>query len=416
MEMNRRLKVLVSAYACSPYKGSEPGVGWGVVAALSAYHDIWVIVEDEKFRLDIEKYLEQHPKFAEHVSFFYIHKQRNRWLRKIWPPSYYWYYKRWHKDAFELAQKLHTEVGFDLAHQLTMVGFREPGYLWKIGIPFVWGPIGGMGYFPYRFLPVVGLKGAIHYLAYNTINCIQSHFLKRPRLAAKHAGPGLITATPENKVGAQNLWKSESTVISEVGLPPHLSTNITVRKEKEPLKLVWVGQHTPGKALGLALSAIQLLDKTVEWELHILGKGKMTENWQRFARKKGIHDKCHFHGWLQRNEALAVMKSSHVQLITSLRDLTSTVTVEALALGLPVICLDHCGFSHAITPECGIKIPVTTPKQVIANIAESIEKISEDEIWRQKLAAGALLRAGLFSWERKVRQLNSIYERVVTDK
>jgi len=42
-----------------------------------------------------------------------------------------------------------------------MVGFREPGYLWQLNIPFVWGPIGGMGYFPTRFLPVVGAKGAV---------------------------------------------------------------------------------------------------------------------------------------------------------------------------------------------------------------------------------------------------------------
>lgn len=43
-----RLKVLVSAYACSPERGSEPAVGWGFVSALRKFHDLWVIVEEEK--------------------------------------------------------------------------------------------------------------------------------------------------------------------------------------------------------------------------------------------------------------------------------------------------------------------------------------------------------------------------------
>ena len=165
--MSRRLKVLVSAYAPSPYKGSEPVVGWGFVSALARHHDLSVIVEDEKFRADIERYLADHPEYSQSVHFFFIRKQRNRILRKVWPPSYYWYYRRWHEEAYHLAQELNQEVGFDIAHQLTMVGFREPGYLWKLKVPFVWGPIGGMGLFPWRFLRAVGGYGAIYYIGYN---------------------------------------------------------------------------------------------------------------------------------------------------------------------------------------------------------------------------------------------------------
>lgn len=29
----RRLKIFISAYACEPEKGSEPGIGWNVVRA-----------------------------------------------------------------------------------------------------------------------------------------------------------------------------------------------------------------------------------------------------------------------------------------------------------------------------------------------------------------------------------------------
>ena len=37
------MKALISAYACEPGRGSEPGVGWNVVRELSARHELWVL-------------------------------------------------------------------------------------------------------------------------------------------------------------------------------------------------------------------------------------------------------------------------------------------------------------------------------------------------------------------------------------
>ena len=412
--MAKRLKVLISAYACSPIRGSEPGVGWGFVKALAEHHDLWIITEKEKFQTEVEEYLQEHPDFAGKVNFYFIQKKRNRPLRKIWPPSYYWYYKRWHLLAYRKAKQLHDKICFDVVHQLTMVGFREPGYLWQLDIPFVWGPIGGMGYFPFRFLSTVGAKGAIYYLGYNCINFLQSHFLKRSKVAAQKANQGLICATPENHLNARRNWNCNSIVMAEVGLPCPIRLGISDRKDNQRLKIIWTGQHTPGKALNLALNGMHLLAPEVKWGLDILGEGKKTEQWKKEALLLGIRKQCDFHGWLPRQEALEVMQTGHLLLITSLRDLTSTVTIEALALGLPIICLDHCGFSHVVTPECGIKIPVVSPKQVSTDIGKAVTRIWHNEQWRRELAHGALARAGEFSWDKKAEQINGVYRQVIS--
>lgn len=407
--MSKRLKVLVSAYACSPYKGSEPGVGWGFVAALAQHHDLWVIVEEEKFRADIERYLAENPEFSQSVRFVFLKKQRNRFLRKLWPPSYYWYYRRWHEAALGLARELHREVGFDLAHQLTMVGFREPGYLWQLGIPFVWGPVGGMGLFPWSFMPIVGGYGALYYCAYNLFNACQMHFSSRPRLAARAAGAGLIAATPENRYGARKFWGCSSVVITEVGLPREPLRHIAGRKEGEALRLVWTGLHIPRKALNLALHALSLVSPKVSWRLDILGTGEQTSVWRRLTVRLGVADRCYFHGWIERDQALAVMQNAHVMLITSLRDLTSTVTVEALALGVPIICLDHCGFSEVVDDSCGIKVPLTSIEQTVADFSRAVESLGRDELRRRQLANGALIRAQRFAWVEKARLVDEIY-------
>lgn len=83
MKSPPRLKILISAYACSPYQGSEPGVGWGFVAELSRHHDLWVIVEEDFFREHIERFLCDNPASINNVKFFYIPATRKPFLRNL---------------------------------------------------------------------------------------------------------------------------------------------------------------------------------------------------------------------------------------------------------------------------------------------------------------------------------------------
>ena len=99
--------------------------------------------------------------------------------------------------------------------------------------------------------------------------------------------------------------------------------------------------------------------------------------------------------------------------ITSLSDATSTVLLEALSLGLPVIALNHLGFANVITNNCGIKINVDSHKQLVNDIAMSIDKLYENEILRQNLSKGAILRSKEFSWDIKAKTINNIYNQIV---
>jgi len=414
MSSQSRKKILISAYACSPYKGSEPGVGWGFVAELSKHHDLWVIVEEVFFREHIERFINENPGSMKSVNFYFIPAIRKPLLRKLWPPSFYYFYRQWHRDAFDLAVRLSMEVKFDVVHQLTMVGFREPGYLWRLGIPFVWGPVGGIGLFPWRFLPTLGLKGAIYYLAYNLLNWLQVRFYSRPKKAACIADIGLIAATPENQMGAAQYWgNKKASLISEVGLPSMYASKPCLREPNQHLHIIWAGQHTPGKALNLGLEALAGLSKTQKWHLHVLGEGESSHKWKNLAADLGIEERITFYGWLPRDEALRMMQKGHLMLISSLRDLTSTVTIEALAQGLPIVCLDHCGFSDVVNERCGIKVAVTSPTAAIKDLRDAISRLEADESFRRELALGALERARNFSWETKVTALNRIYSEVI---
>lgn len=408
--MPKKLKLLISAYACCPNRGSEPGMGWNFVLGLSEFHEVHVITETVKWKTEIELHLAEFPELKKNLTFYFIEKKRNKKLRKLWPPSYYWFYKNWQKDTYQLALELEKIENFDIIHQLNMVGYREPGYLWKIDKPFVWGPIGGLENSSWNFLPSLGLKGLVFYTGRNIYNLFQRNLSKRAKQAATRNNSILIAATPGNHKLIKELWNTNSEVICEVGqenqgieIVPSKRTSST-----EPLKIIWSGLHTPRKNLPLLLN---VLDKVkFPFELHILGKGEMTNHWKKIAQDKGLTEDCFWYGWIERQKAIEIMSTGHVFCITSISDLTSSVTLEALSYGLPIICLDHCGFAHVVTEESGIKIPVNSPKKAAMNIGKALTSFYSDENYRQSLSNGAIKRASDFSWDKKIENLNAIYE------
>ncbi len=411
--MNRPLKILISCYACSPYRGSEPGMGWNFVYGLSKSHEVHVITEKEKWEKDIKAFAKTED--IGNIHFHFIQKKRNRKLRKIWPPSYYWFYRSWQKKAHQLAKRLDEKESFDIIHQLNMVGYREPGYLWKMDKPFVWGPIGGTQDVPWHLFSVFNAHGKLFYGGRNVMNTIQKHFLRRPRLAAQKRNTKLIAATPDIQKDISRLWNRASTTISEIGTDTLLNIVPNDRLTNDPLRIVWSGQHTTGKALNILLESLALLDPDIDWQLDVLGVGKETRRWKNLARRLNMEKNCKWHGWIPQEEALATMQKAHLSCITSLKDLTSTVTLESIALGLPIVCLDHCGFAHVVNETCGIKIKVGNIKTIREDFKKAIESLYCDETYRKRLSLGALKRAKDFSWNEKIKKINTIYSKLLDE-
>ena len=155
----KKLKVLISAYSVCPNRGSEPGMGWNWISSLAQVCELFIITESD-WKTRIENELSNHP-FKDNMHFYYIAQDSSAISKGEnqgdW--RFYYYYRKWQLQAFELACKILNEQQIDVVHQLNMIGFREPGYLWKISShPFVWGPIGGMENIPLSYFASAGVK------------------------------------------------------------------------------------------------------------------------------------------------------------------------------------------------------------------------------------------------------------------
>ena len=417
-----RLKILAIAYACNPTKGSESGVGWGWVSAIAANHDVTVITADYN-AADISRYLKGREGIeCGNLRFLYVknrpwhYRPEGTWLKiedSLAKPLMNFAYQNWLQYAYAEARRELAQNHYDLVHLITYVGWRFPGDFYRLGIPFVWGPIGGMKNTPWRLLPILGVKGVVYYGARNLVNSLQLNTLQRPRRALKAAGDGVIAATSEIQEELWNRFKAKSRVICEVG-PPDFAADVPKQRDpNEILRICWSGLHLPGKALHLLLRAAASLPNDINYSIEILGDGPCNSSWRSMASRLGIDNRCHWHGWLTRSQSLAVMKDSHVFAITSLKDLTSTVAVEAISLGLPVVSLDHCGFADLVTEECGIKIYPGSAAQIATDFAAALSTLYRDEARRIQLAQGAIARSSAYSWQTKMSALDEIYRRVV---
>ena len=405
-----RLKVLIGAYACSPAQGSEYSVGWGWAEALSKYHDLWILTSAH-CRGEIEAELARRPELRSRMHFHYTTRTRSMWAEKYWPPAYlYTYEHQWLRAMYLTGKRLHDEIGFDIIHQLTYVGFRVPGWLWQLDAPFVWGPIGGLEQITWALLPGLGLRGCAYGFVKNLLNERDRRWKRVPKKAFAKAAGGIIAATSGIRKEIYRFYHQDSTVICEVGLPPITRAVPMARLEREPLRLLWCGLLECRKALPLLLKALQQLPSHLQFELAIIGQGSLSAEWKKLARTAGLDDRCTWLGAIPRASVLHQMQVAHALVITSVYDLTSTVLVEALANGLPVICPDHLGFRDAITEECGIKVPATTKRDLVGGLRDAIVRMNDDD-FRMRLARGAAMRSLNYAWDIKAKAVSEIYYR-----
>jgi glycosyltransferase involved in cell wall biosynthesis/peptidoglycan/xylan/chitin deacetylase (PgdA/CDA1 family) len=409
-----RPRVLLLAYACTPFHGSENATGWNRAVQTARFCDTWVICEAHECAGDIARHLAARGPIAGLHFCFVAKTPFQRALERI-PGLYYLSYHLWHRQAYQAAFRLHAAAPFDLVHQANMCGYREPGYLWRLDAPFVWGPVGGTQNYPWRFLGEAGVKGAAAELIRAGVNTLQLRFSPRVRRAARRAA-AILVANSTVRRDLERAHGVATTTLIETGLcrPPRGISRVP--DPGRPLRILWAGHIEPWKALSLLIKALARLPDDVRYELRILGHGSQRPRCERLARALGVARHCTWLGWVPRDQVMLHYDWADLFAFTSLRDTTGTVVCEALGAGLPIVCLDHQGVGDIVDASCGIKVPVTTPREVTAGLRAAILKLARDRALCHRLGEGALRRARSYEWSHLAERTVSIYTDVLAQR
>lgn len=329
--------------------------------------------------------------------------------------TYLYGYRRWHRQALAVAQALHAEKPFTLVHQVNFCGYREPGDCWRLGLPFVWGPVGGTQYFPAKFLGVPGPLAAGRELMRNALNWFQLRYSPRVRAAANTAAVVLAATSTgcrhlQAGLGVKAIQQLETGLDCQVG-PPRLP-----RDPNAPLKILWAGRLRSWKGFPLLVEALRQLPKSVQVQVRVLGHGPCRRRWQSLAKSAGVDHSIEWIDWPTYPETLSQYRWADVFAFTSLRDTSGTGLLESLASGTPIIGLDHQGAADIMTSDCAIPIPVINPTKTAAAISTAIAELAADQVHLARLSEGARNRASSFAWEQRSEFTRELYTAAITGK
>ena len=148
------MRVLLSAYACEPNAGSEPGKGWLFATALARQGcEVTVLTCGSHHRAAIQAHCADHPPPANlHFAFHDVPGWSGpgyaeaRHIRQ--------HYMAWQMTARSRVRRMLRDQDFDVIHHLTWTVLRWPSFLGGLGPRFVFGPVGGGAAAPKAQVPV----------------------------------------------------------------------------------------------------------------------------------------------------------------------------------------------------------------------------------------------------------------------
>jgi glycosyltransferase involved in cell wall biosynthesis len=390
------MRVLLSAYACEPGKGSEPGVGWHWATELACLgHEVFVITRSNN-RASIEKTLESGSIPGLHFHYYDLPTWGRWWKRG--PRGVQLYYWLWQLGAYRQARGLIRKIQFNLVHHLTLGMFRQPSFMGRLGLPFVVGPIGGGETIPMLLrvgLPTTCAFGEMLRETSIRLTCCKPFVLKMFKQATV-----ILCKTRETLAFVPAACREKSCVHLEVGLEP-------VRMKREVMakvasaEFLYAGRLVYWKGPHLALKALAELKRDrPSATLTLIGAGPDEARLKKLSARLGLQDSVRWLGWISQEEMWTHYCRYTALVFPSMHDSSGNVVLEAMSQSLPVICLDTGGPGAMIPSSCGMKVPVENRREaeVVGDLSAFMRTLADNPELRSQIGCRALDVAQTRTW------------------
>lgn len=369
------MKILVSAYACNPYGGSEPGVGWAAVCRIATKHDVYVLADiHNKPGWDRASEEGTIPKTVR-VRFIRDKASaiRNPFIAHI---DSWLSYAAFNRQILDAALDWNQEIGFDLCHQVTIAGWRMPSPLWRLPIPFVWGPIGGAGYIPREFRCILSPQARCFEFARD----IQTWLASRSRdfLSCIRESAVVIAANEETEEYLSAYRNNQPLVrLAIASVSPEKASGLRRpsrdTRENGPLRLFAGGYMEGRKGVSLALRALVLVQEAgIDFRYTVAGIGPEIKALRRMAITLGIGDKVIFHEGYRGDDYRAKLWESDVYFLPSFRESTPVTLLEACLAGCYPVVADTSAQGEIVRLAGGTAVPTSSLQGLITGLSRAI--------------------------------------------
>lgn len=399
-------KLLVSAYACEPFKGSEQAVGWNLVLQLARNNHVTVITRannKDVIEPNIPHHLRANIKFLYHdaPSLFLKLKSKEKGV--------YFYYIIWQLFQIPLLKRLTKKYKFDYSLHLTFGSIWLPTFLPFFKPRFIWGPLGGGEGIPNSFISTLSLRGKL--LQYFR-NILSFTIYVNPLLLYTLYRASILLYRTENTKNILPLYfQKKCKLLTDGAIEPEILSYKTINStDTDVLELITTSRLIHTKNITTIIKAIALIPKELKIHLNIIGSGPEKEKLQKLIDKLNLTNRIQLVGRVSRNEILYFLSQSDIYLFASLKEACNLSLLEAMAVGLPVICLNWSGMAISTDDRCAIRLPVTDPEQMPKDMAEAIIKLAKNPELRKQMGENGRKRIQtVFNWEAKGKFMEELF-------
>ena len=401
MEHNSKpLRVLLSAYACEPGKGSEPGVGWNVVRELSSRVHLTVVTRPNN-RSSIEDSGED---WVHHVNWIYWDPPKWLTFWKRGGRGIQLFYLLWQAGIASAVRERVDLEEIDILHHLTFGKYWVPSSLASLPLPFIFGPVGGGEVAPPGLEAGNGWRGQAADFAKSIARSIAHRMPSSRRLY--HAAAWSFAATSQTEKALRSLGVTRVSVLPQSGIRPEdlpdIAPNPTeTSSPPSPLKLVTAARLIHWKAIDLAIEAIAVLPESLEVHLTVLQEGPEHARLMTLARRLGVAHRITFAGHLPTlADVYREIAGSHALVHPALHEAFGQACLESMALGVPVICLNWGGPALIVDQETGFTVEPGDRTETISRLAQAIMALAvERQSGRTRKEACTSRAFKVFHWK-----------------
>jgi len=418
METTRRLRPLLIAEGANPALTSASLVGWSCVKAVAGITDAHIVTQwrnrDDFVRAGLVEGRDftaidtrRSQTLAWRLTNLLSRKGNFSWsLYAIFSNLTYPLFERAVWDTFGDRLKAGE---FDVVHRILPLSPTTPswmaGRLAGIRVPLVIGPLNGGVPWPKGFDDVRRLEKDGAGRLRNLYRLLPGSRSTREKASA------IITGSRTTLREMPAALHDKCVFIPENAIDTGRFT-MAPKPERTPgpLRVAFVGRLVALKGVDMLLEAAASLVREGRVVLDIIGDGPERQRLQGIVEREQIQAATRLEGWVDHSLLQPRLQQSDVLGFPSIREFGGGAVLEAMALGVPPMVLDHGGPPELVPPGTGFVLPLQSREQIINDLRVLLAKLADDpaSLAAQGLAAQEHVRK-YYTWQAKALQITEVY-------
>jgi glycosyltransferase involved in cell wall biosynthesis len=183
------------------------------------------------------------------------------------------------------------------------------------------------------------------------------------------------------------------------------------------LDFIYNGRLVAHKGVDLILRALLLTKNPVR--LTIVGRGPAKPGLEKLAAELQLGERVRFIEWIEDHSKVSeFLRTFRAFVFPSLAEANGIVVQEAMAVGLPVICVKWGGPALLVTPQSGIAIEPKNEEYVITELAKAMDELALDAGRAEQMSQTGrdIANERGFGWQALSKKWTALYGRLLRQK